>query len=160
LVQKHLELTGHADPVILRAAQLVPVALFSGADGWVRTAHGFQGSHDFLQVLDSVAHTVFVDAYGDTVRSHTAWTTEIGVNDFTREMVLRDDMPSFGQLQQALGVAAAHVESDVVYDLLGSNPTMADGQPLFSAAHGNIMPAKALDATSLAVACATLATAG
>jgi hypothetical protein len=35
---------------------------------------------------------------------------------------------------------------------------MPDGQPLFSAAHGNLMPAKVLDATSLADACATLAT--
>ena len=33
---------------------------------------------------------------------------------------------------------------------------MADGQPVFSAAHGNMMPAKALDATSLAAACAAL----
>jgi hypothetical protein len=76
---------------------------------------------------------------------------------FTREMVLRDDVPTFGQLQAALGVAAAHVENDAVYDLLISNPTMTDGQPLFSAVHRNLMPATALDSTSLAAACATLA---
>ena len=35
---------------------------------------------------------------------------------------------------------------------------MPDGQPLFSAAHGNVMPATALDATSLGTPCATLAT--
>src|SRR5262249_19799426 len=75
----------------------------------------------------------------------------------TREAVLRDDVPAFGQLQAALGVAAAHVENDVVYDLVAANPKMADGQPLFNAAHGNLMPAKALDATALAAACATLA---
>src|SRR5262245_61277241 len=56
-----------------------------------------------------------------------------------REMVLRDDVPTFGQLQPALGVAAAQVEADVVYDLLAANPGMPDGQPLFSAAHGNLM---------------------
>ena len=77
---------------------------------------------------------------------------------FTREMVLRDDVPTFGQLPAALGVAAAHVENDAVYDLLTSNPTMADGQRLFSVAHGNLLPATALDATSLTAACTTLAT--
>src|SRR5262249_23011566 len=64
---------------------------------------------------------------------------------FTREMVLRDDVPTFGQLQAALGVAAAQVENDAVYDLLTSNPRMPDGQPLFSAAHKNLMPRAALD---------------
>src|SRR5262249_26167658 len=76
---------------------------------------------------------------------------------FTREMVLRDDVPTFGQLQAALGGAAAQVENDAVYDLLTSNPTVPDGQRLFSAAHKNLMPSTALDATSLAAACATLA---
>jgi len=76
---------------------------------------------------------------------------------YTRAAVLRDDVASFGQLQQALGVAAASVENDAVYELLGSNPRMADGQPLFSAAQANLMPAAALDAASLAVACAALA---
>src|SRR4030095_14461382 len=46
---------------------------------------------------------------------------------FSREMLLRDDVPTFGQLQAALGVAAAQVENDVVYDLLGSNTRMSDG---------------------------------
>jgi hypothetical protein len=80
------------------------------------------------------------------------------VVNYTREAVLRDDLATFGQMQQALGAAAAQVENNVVYDLLLANPTMPDGQPLFSAAHGNLMPAKALDATSLADACAALAT--
>jgi hypothetical protein len=79
------------------------------------------------------------------------------VMPYTREAVLRDDVPALGQLQAALGVAAAHAENDVVYDLLTSNPTLPDGFALFSAQHGNLMPAKALDATSLAAACAALA---
>jgi len=76
---------------------------------------------------------------------------------FTRQAVLADDMVTFGQLQQALGVAAAACESDAVYDLLVSNPTMPDGQPLFSAAHGNLMPATDLTAASLAAASTALA---
>jgi hypothetical protein len=65
----------------------------------------------------------------------------------TRQALLRDDLATAGQLVQALGVAAAHVEADATYELLSANPTMSDGQPLFSAAHGNLMPAAALDAT-------------
>jgi Mu-like prophage major head subunit gpT len=60
-------------------------------------------------------------------------------------------------LQQALGIAAAACESDAVYNLLVSNPTMPDGQALFSTAHGNLMPAADLTATSLAAASAALA---
>jgi hypothetical protein len=52
---------------------------------------------------------------------------------FTRQAVLADDMVGFGQLQQALGVAAAACESDAVYDLLVSHPAMPDGNALFSA---------------------------
>lgn len=61
-------------------------------------------------------------------------------------------------MSQALAVGAAHVEADAVYNLLVSNPSMPDGQKFFAAPHGNLMPATALDATSLAAACATLAT--
>jgi protein-S-isoprenylcysteine O-methyltransferase Ste14 len=77
---------------------------------------------------------------------------------YTKEAVLRDDVATFGQLQQALGVAAASVENDVVYELLAANPVLADGAALFSATHKNLMTAAALDAASLAVACAALAT--
>ena len=202
LAQKVCELTGHEDPFALRAQELVPLVLFRGSTAWTR-AGGFQTTSDVVGLLDSVAHTLFVDAYADTVKSFAVWTTAITVPDFrstvagvlefpdllaieehgeyvagwpfgaaapmrltrfgrvvqfSREAVLRDDLATFGQLQAALGVAAAQVENDVVYDLLMANPTMPDGQPLFSAAHGNLMPAKVLDATSLAAACATLAT--
>jgi hypothetical protein len=52
----------------------------------------------------------------------------------------------------ALAVAAADTESSVVYDLFIANPLMADGQPLFSAVHKNMMPAAALDAATLVTA--------
>src|SRR5262249_3233372 len=76
---------------------------------------------------------------------------------YTREAVLRDDVGTFGQLLQALGRAAADAEADQVYGLLAANPTMPDGQPLFSAGHGNLLAAAALDAGSLATAASTLA---
>jgi hypothetical protein len=165
-------------------------------------AQGFLTTSDLPGLLDNVARTIFLDAYGDTVRSFVDWTTAVEVPDFrstiissaefpdlllvpehgeyvagwpfgpttpvrlakygrtvdfTEQALLRDDVAEFGQLQQALGVAAAQVENDVVYDLLTSNPTLPDGQPLFSAAHQNLLPAAALDAASLAAACTRLA---
>jgi hypothetical protein len=80
------------------------------------------------------------------------------VLQFTREAVLRDDVASFGQLQQALGVSAAQAENDLVYELLLANPTWRTGSRSCRPHMGNLMPAKALDATSLAAACAALAT--
>jgi len=75
----------------------------------------------------------------------------------TRQCILADDMLTFGQLQQALGVAAAACESDAVYNLLTANPTMPDGQALFSAAHKNLMTASDLTAAALTTAAAALA---
>src|SRR5262245_16817942 len=75
----------------------------------------------------------------------------------TRQAILADDMLTFGQLQQALGVAAAACESDAVYILLTTNPTLPDGQPLFSTAHKNLMTASDLTAAALTTAAAALA---
>jgi hypothetical protein len=76
---------------------------------------------------------------------------------YTREAFLRDDMPGLAALTSALAIAAAACESDVVYDLLVSNPTMPDGQPLFSPAHGNLIAAADLTATTLTLATTALA---
>jgi hypothetical protein len=75
----------------------------------------------------------------------------------TRQAVLANDLLTFSRMTQMLGVAAASAESDVTYGLLTSNPVLADGSPLFSAAHQNLMPAAALSADSLAVAASALA---
>jgi hypothetical protein len=189
------------DPGTLGPAELVRLALEGGPHEFVRV--GYHSTADFPGLLDTVAQTLFLDAYADTVRSFAPWTTAVTVADFrstvatwtefptlfevpehgeyvagspfgpaapirlvtfgrtlglTRQALLRDDLATAGQLLQALGVAAAHVENDATYELLTSNPTMADGTALFSAAHGNLLPAAALDATSLAAACAALAT--
>ena len=201
LVAADCELSG-VDPQPLGRSGLARRALVRGTYALTRVA-GFQGTGDFPGLLDGVAHTLFLDAYGDTVRSFARWTTAVTVPDFrstigsvvvfpelrevpehaeyvagspfgpavpvrltnfgrlvqyTRAAALRDDVAAFAQLQQAVGVAAAAVENDTVYDLLASNPVLADGFALFSTQHANLMPAKALDATSLAAACAALAT--
>jgi hypothetical protein len=80
LVRKYMELTGHEDPFALRAQDLAPLALRRGLHGWVRIRA--LTTSDFPGLLDGVAHTLFVEAYADTVRSFTAWTTPVTVTDF------------------------------------------------------------------------------
>src|SRR4029453_8280797 len=60
---------------------------------------------------------------------------------FTREALVNDDVGLFQRIPQLFGNAAAQLEGDVVYGLLTSTPTMADGFALFSTQHGNLMTA-------------------
>lgn len=60
----------------------------------------------------------------------------------TRQTLVNDDLDAFSRLPRAMGVQAAALESDVVWAQIMANPTMADGQRLFSEAHGNsVIPA-------------------
>jgi hypothetical protein len=50
-----------------------------------------------------------------------------------------DDLSAFADFGRAAGVQAAQYQKQVIINLIEGNPVMAeDGQPLFSAAHGNI----------------------
>jgi hypothetical protein len=57
----------------------------------------------------------------------------------TREMIVNDDTRALSRLPQMFGQAAARKESDIVWALITSNPTMAeDGVALFHADHSNL----------------------
>ncbi len=71
---------------------------------------------------------------------------------FTRQALINDDVSLFTRIPQLFGNAAAAVEGNSVYNLLTSNPTMADGNALFSAAHGNLMAAATINISSVAAA--------
>ena len=71
---------------------------------------------------------------------------------FTRQAMINDDIGLFTRIPQLFGNSAAAMESDVVYGILLGNPTLSDGQPLFSAAHGNLMPAGPIDLANVAAA--------
>jgi hypothetical protein len=75
---------------------------------------------------------------------------------FTREAMVNDDVGLFNRIPALFGNSAAAMESDVVYAILTSNPTMADGQPLFSAAHKNLMVASVIDVKNVALARAAM----
>jgi hypothetical protein len=56
---------------------------------------------------------------------------------FTRQMLINDDLGAFTDLISAFGRQAARLENKTVYAILTANANMADGNPLFDAAHSN-----------------------
>lgn len=70
----------------------------------------------------------------------------------TRQVLINDDLDAFTRLPAAFGASAADLESDIVYQVLLANPAMSDGQPLFSAAHGNVGTAAGVTEVALAEA--------
>ena len=64
--------------------------------------------------------------------------TKGNIINLSRQAIINDDMGVFSDLATELGRAAKLTIEIDVYALLNSNPVMFDGQPLFSAAHGNI----------------------
>ena len=74
-----------------------------------------------------------------------------------RQLIINDQAGMIADAVAQIGAAAARTEAREVYAALESNPTLADGELVFHAAHGNIV-ASALDGTSLGAAMAALRT--
>lgn len=70
----------------------------------------------------------------------------------TWEMIVNDDLGAFSRMAQMLGAAWARTQSEIVYGLLAANPLMSDGKAVFSADHGNLADASAIDDAGLAKA--------
>ncbi|WP_298959057.1 prohead protease/major capsid protein fusion protein [uncultured Methylobacterium sp.] len=56
----------------------------------------------------------------------------------TRQVIINDDLDAFTRVPRSFGVAAANLESDLVWGEITANPSMADGAALFSADHKNV----------------------
>ena len=56
---------------------------------------------------------------------------------FTREMLINDDISAFADVTARMGRAAARLENKTVYTILTANAAMADSNNLFSVAHAN-----------------------
>lgn len=75
----------------------------------------------------------------------------------TRQVIINDDLGAFTRLPEMFGRAAADLESDTVWGIITSNPTMGDGTALFHANHGNLTGSgTALTVDSLGVARAAM----
>ncbi len=84
------------------------------------------GEYPLAQVFDS-QESYRVRRYGQTFR-------------ISYEAMVNDDLGAFSRVPSAFGASAARLESDIVYNLLTSNPDMSDGTPLFDDAnHGNYL---------------------
>lgn len=67
----------------------------------------------------------------------------------TRQAIINDDKRLFSRIPTQFGFKARDLESDLVWGLIISNPTMADGFALFSAQHGNLGTGAAISVTSV-----------
>jgi len=69
----------------------------------------------------------------------------------TRKMIINDDLGAFLKVPTAMGNRAARLVDQLFFTRLLANPTMADGKPLFSSNHKNLLTGanSALSADSL-----------
>lgn len=71
---------------------------------------------------------------------------------FTREMIINDDLSAFDRVVRQFGTSAANLESDLVWELVTSNPNMSDGTAVFHANHGNLASTGAITVANLGAA--------
>ncbi|MCK0197749.1 HK97 family phage prohead protease [Ancylobacter sp. 6x-1] len=69
----------------------------------------------------------------------------------SRQALVNDDIYAFGRLGQNFAAQAAQIESDLVWAQILSNPTMADGVPLFHATHKNLAAGSDFDLLALKI---------
>ncbi len=67
----------------------------------------------------------------------------------TWEALINDDLDAFSRIPQAMAAKAAQKQSDIVWDILLSNPLMGDGLALFVNGHNNLGSATAINETGL-----------
>jgi phage head maturation protease len=71
------------------------------------------------------------------------------VISLTRKTILNDDLDAFTRIPAQMGLKARALESKLVWAIVTANPTMADGNALFSAAHGNLGTAGAISVATV-----------
>lgn len=75
----------------------------------------------------------------------------------TWEAVINDDLGALTRIPRAYGLAAAETESNLVWNLILSNPNFTDGNAIFVAAHGNLAGSGgAINTTTLGAARAAM----
>lgn len=75
----------------------------------------------------------------------------------TWEAVINDDLGALTRIPRSYGLAAAETESNLVWNLILSNPNFTDGNAIFVAAHGNLAGSGgAINTTTLGAARAAM----
>lgn len=70
----------------------------------------------------------------------------------TRQMIVNDDLGAFADVSRELGLSAARLESDILANLVNSNPVMSDNRTVFHVGHNNLGTGIALGEASLSAA--------
>ena len=107
-----------------------------------RTAADFKTVKELT--LDSNARLEIVPESGEfkrgkLVEGKESWklSTYGKIIAITRQAVINDDLGAFTRTPQLLGQEVAMLEADMVFGIITHNGHLADGEDLFSAAHGN-----------------------
>lgn len=75
----------------------------------------------------------------------------------TREAIINDDLNAFSDIPRMWAFACANLQANLVWQQLNSNPTMGDGNALFSVAHKNLAATPSvLDLANLELAVTTI----
>jgi hypothetical protein len=108
------------------------------------TARDFRAKH---RIQFSTAPTLLpLNEQGEFVSGamndydQTCAVTTIGrIVGFTRQAMVNDDLGAFADTTRRMGVAAAAFEATFLANIVSSNPTLADGNQVFSSPHGNVI---------------------
>lgn len=115
--------------------------------------------HKFLRVGDFPAFTSVPEpatvAFG-TVSENREQVSLISYTSgisFTREALVNDDLGALASISTSIAARASNCENELAYSVLASNPLMADGEALFSEAHGNLAAVPStIDVANVAIA--------
>lgn len=113
--------------------------------------------HSFLRVGDVPAFTEIQEGgevkYGKlSEKAEKVSAKEYGTGiALGRRLLINDDLSALSDFSSGIATRAANDENALVYGVLKSNPTMSDGNALFSVAHGNLPTATAFGASGIAL---------
>ncbi|HEY8127753.1 MAG TPA: prohead protease/major capsid protein fusion protein, partial [Hyphomicrobium sp.] len=107
------------------------------------TAKDFRAKHRLQfstapTLLPINEHGEFVSGAMAEAQESYAVTTFGRIIGFTRQAMINDDLGAFTDVSRRMGQAAAQFEAAFLANIVTSNPTMSDGNALFSTAHANV----------------------
>jgi len=153
-----LVLADALDKTLRQAYQTAPAGVRQVARA--TTARDFRNKHRIQfstapTLLPLNEHGEFVSGGMSDYDQTYAVTTFGRIVGFTRQAMVNDDLGAFADTTRRMGVAAAAFEANFLANIVSSNPTLADGNQVFSNAHGNKLgtgAGTAIDVASLSTA--------
>jgi phage head maturation protease len=141
--------TGDFPQLLQGAGQRVLRTAYSSYQGGLKRIARASTARDFRQktslslsefpaLLKVGEHSEFKHGSMAEAKASYSLATYGRVFSVTRQALINDDLDAFGDLIGRAGRAAAELEAQTLVDLLTGNPTMADGDALFHANHGNL----------------------